>query len=30
MKNLEFLANVFASTEEGGAVHSAREQYAML
>lgn len=30
MKNLDFLANVFASSEEGGAVHNAREQYAML
>ena len=30
MKNLDLLANVFASTEEGGAVHSAREQYALL
>ena len=30
MKNLQFLADVFASSEEGGAVHNAREQYAML
>ena len=30
MKNLQFLADVFASSDEGGAVHSAREQYAML
>ena len=30
MKNLQFLADVFASSDEGGAVHNAREQYAML
>ena len=30
MKGMDFLANVFANSQEGGAVHSAREQYQML